>query len=192
VWSTMTEKIKCNTAILEAFVDFDREVSVIVCRGFDGSKCTFPVCENKHSNHILKETTLPAQILESTHKEAEHAALTIAEGIGLIGIIAVEMFVTKEGKILVNELAPRPHNSGHWTIEGCETSQFEQLVRTICGLPLGSTKTRAKKIKMLNLLGKEIDDWKLHLQVPNSHLHIYGKIGALEGRKMGHVTVLEQ
>jgi len=191
VWKTMAEKMKCREAILEAFVDFEKEVSVLVARTIDGAKTTFPVCENRHSHHILAETTVPALISESTKEEAESAALVIAEGIKLVGVLAVEMFVTKQGKILVNELAPRPHNSGHWTIEGAVTSQFEQLVRTICGLPMGSTMLRSKKVRMLNLLGKEVDAWQDYLATPNAHLHLYGKSEALEGRKMGHVTILE-
>jgi len=191
VWKSMTEKMDGSQTILESFVDFEKEISVIVSRGIDGKMCTFPIGENKHSNHILKETNVPpAQLQENTVKEAEQAAILIAEGLNLIGVLAVEMFVNKDGTILVNEMAPRPHNSGHWTIEGCETSQFEQLIRSICGLPLGGTKMRSHKVTMMNLLGKEINSWRSYLEIPNSHLHIYGKKEPLDGRKMGHVTCL--
>jgi len=188
VWTEMSRNTK--EAILEKYVDFEKECSVIVCRGLLGSTVTFPVVENHHENHVLKETFVPAEIEDSICSVAQQAAVAIAEKIDLVGIMAVELFITKNGKVLVNELAPRPHNSGHWTIEGSYTSQFEQLVRCICGLPLGSTKLLAKKIIMKNLLGNDINTWKTYLQQENAHLHIYGKAETRDGRKMGHVTIL--
>jgi len=191
IWKEFCEKVgENNNSILEAFVDFQCEVSVIVVRGFDGDISTFPVVENIHENHILKETHVPALVSESVAKKADEASRIIAKGIGLVGVLAVEMFVTKDEKVMVNELAPRPHNSGHWSIEGCVTSQFEQMVRGICGLPLGSTKLAAKRIVMTNLLGNEIDQWKNLLSKEGVHLHLYGKTEAKPGRKMGHVTAL--
>lgn len=189
------EQVKSDSGILEAFVNFKMEISVIVARGFEENSSihyikTFPVVENRHEHHILKETHVPASISPKLQEEAQTIAKKLAEEIDLIGILAIEMFVTNDDRILVNETAPRPHNSGHWTIEGANTSQFEQLVRSICGLPLGDTTPKANKIKMKNLLGDEINQWKEYLKQPNTHLHVYGKKEIKEGRKMGHVTTL--
>lgn len=192
-WRAVSD-VKSDSGILEAFVNFSMEVSVIVARGFEEGSTkkqviAYPVVENRHEHHILKETHVPAEISDDLRKQALNAAINIAENIGLVGLMAIEMFVT-QGRILVNETAPRPHNSGHWTIEGANTSQFEQLVRAICGLPLGDPTPRAKKIVMKNLLGKEVLEWKNYLTNPRAHLHIYGKEEVREGRKMGHVTTL--
>ena len=176
--------------ILEAFVDFQCEVSVIVARGADGALAGYPPVENRHVNHILDTTIAPATLPPDTARAAETIARTIATRLDLVGVIAVEMFVTKDGKVLVNELAPRPHNSGHWTIDACATSQFEQLVRAICGLPLGSTERHADAV-MKNLIGDEVETWGDALTDPTAHLHLYGKRVTLPGRKMGHVTRLQ-
>jgi len=181
--------IERNPAILEGFVKFRREISVIVARGVDGSMATYDPVENRHVDHILDTTVAPAPIPLRTARAATRAATRIAENIGLIGLIAVEMFEAPGGAILVNELAPRPHNSGHWTIEGAETSQFEQLVRAVTGLPLGPTTRRGNAL-MKNLVGSEIEAWPSLVAEPGFHVHLYGKAEARAGRKVGHVTRL--
>jgi 5-(carboxyamino)imidazole ribonucleotide synthase len=178
-----------TVGILEGFVDFRCEVSVIVARGQDGNLAVYPPVENRHVNHILDTTIAPASLPTETAAEAERIARHIAEQLDLVGVLAVEMFVTKPGALLVNELAPRPHNSGHWTIDACLTSQFEQLVRAICGLPLGSTERHADAV-MTNLIGKDVAKWREALDDPNAKLHFYGKSKVRPGRKMGHITRL--
>jgi len=178
-----------SAGILEGFVDFACEVSVIVARGQHGSLAVYPPVENRHVNHILDTTVAPARLPAETAAEAERIARHIAERLDLVGVLAVEMFVTKSGALLVNELAPRPHNSGHWTIDACMTSQFEQLVRAICGLPLGSTEHHADAV-MTNLIGKDVAKWREALDDPQAKLHLYGKSKTRPGRKMGHVTRL--
>jgi 5-(carboxyamino)imidazole ribonucleotide synthase len=175
--------------ILEKFVDFQCEVSVIVVRGADGVMAAYPPVENRHVNHILDTTVAPASLPPETAREAESIAQDIAARLDLVGVLAVEMFVTKDGRLLVNELAPRPHNSGHWTIDACATSQFEQLVRAVCGLPLGSTERHSDAV-MKNLIGDEIAAWRDAIVDPTARLHLYGKREILPGRKMGHVTRL--
>lgn len=175
--------------ILEDFVNFRCEVSVIVARGADGAMATYPPVENRHVNHILDTTIAPASVPPDTAREAEQIARDIAARLDLVGVIAVEMFVTKDARILVNELAPRPHNSGHWTIDACAASQFEQLVRVICGLPLGSPERYADAV-MKNLIGDEVETWRDAIAEPAARLHLYGKRETLPGRKMGHVTRL--
>ncbi|MBL8669164.1 MAG: 5-(carboxyamino)imidazole ribonucleotide synthase [Alphaproteobacteria bacterium] len=176
-------------AILEAYVNFACEVSVIVARGLDGRMQAFPPAENVHRDHILWTSTVPARVSPLVLAQAERAARTIAERLDLVGLIAVEMFVGHDGRVLVNELAPRPHNSGHWTMDACRTSQFEQLVRAICGLPLGSVE-RHSDVVMTNLIGAEVDTWRAVLAEPDAKLHVYGKAEARPGRKMGHVNRL--
>jgi 5-(carboxyamino)imidazole ribonucleotide synthase len=175
-----------DDAILEGFVDFAREISVVLTRGQDGAIATYPAVENRHRNHILSETIAPAAISPAAAAEAERIATTIAADLDYVGVLAIEMFETRDGSLLVNELAPRPHNSGHWTIEGAATSQFEQLVRAICGLTLGSTAWRPAR--MVNLIGDDVLDWGKYVADPGAHLHLYGKAEARPGRKMGHVT----
>jgi 5-(carboxyamino)imidazole ribonucleotide synthase len=175
--------------ILESFVDFQCEVSVIVARGGDGAVAFYPPVENRHVGHILDTTIAPASLPPETAREAEATARDIAARLDLVGVLAVEMFVTRDGGLLVNELAPRPHNSGHWTIDACATSQFEQLVRAICGLPLGSTERHADAV-MKNLIGDEVSTWRDAIADPTARLHLYGKRTTRPGRKMGHVTRL--
>lgn len=179
------------SAVLEGYIEFQREVSVIVARGVDGRDAAFPVVENEHRDHILYRTTVPvrAGLSQSAQDRAVDVARRIAAGLELVGVLAVEMFVVGKDdvEILVNELAPRPHNSGHWTIEGSETSQFEQLVRAACGLPLGPIG-KVARCQMTNLIGKEIDGWADYVAKEGAHLHLYGKLEARDGRKMGHVT----
>ena len=173
--------------ILEGFVDFHCEVSAIVARSLDGNTAAFDVVENRHEHHILATTTAPASISDDLAREAQTMAAKLATALDMVGLLAVEMFVTSDGRLLVNELAARPHNSGHWTIDACHTSQFEQFVRAVCGLPLGDP-TRHSDAVMTNLLGDEIDNWADLLANPADHLHLYGKAEARPGRKMGHVT----
>ncbi|PRP82888.1 phosphoribosylaminoimidazole carboxylase, ATPase subunit [Planoprotostelium fungivorum] len=186
-WEKM-ESVKSESAILEGFVNFTMEVSVLVARTLDGQKKTFPVVENRHENHILKQTIVPAQVSEETKKKATDIALAIAEAFDLVGLVAVEMFIKADGSVVVNEMAPRPHNSGHWSIEGCQTSQFQQHIRAVCGLPLGDTEPLGEgKWMMENLLGDEINQWMKRLEDGES-VHVYGKPEIKPGRKLGHST----
>src|SRR5205085_2300122 len=179
--------------ILERAIDFEKELSLIVARGPAGEVATFPVCENLHQHHILDITVVPARVSSVVEKSAADLAGAIAEKMALVGILAVEMFVQRDGKLLVNELAPRPHNSGHWTIEGCATSQFEQHVRAVCGLALGSTEI-LRPAAMANLLGNVWrngePNWAAALGTKSVHLHLYGKHEPRPRRKMGHLTAL--
>jgi len=175
--------------ILESFVDFACEISVIVARNGNGAWAAYPAVENKHVAHILDTTIAPARIGAETAMRAEAIARHVAEQLDLVGLLAVEMFVTEGGKLLVNEIAPRPHNSGHWTIDACVTSQFEQLVRAVCGLPLGSVEHHSDAM-MKNLLGSDVARWRDALDDPLAKLHLYGKTEIQPGRKMGHVTHL--
>ena len=175
--------------ILEGFVDFAMEISVILARGLDGSAAAYVPVENRHRRHILDVTVAPATIAPELAAEATAIATRTAAALDLVGLLAVEMFVTRDDRLLVNEIAPRPHNSGHWTIDACATSQFEQFVRAVCGLPLGDPERHADA-EMTNLLGDDIDAWPAILGEPGARLHLYGKREARPGRKMGHVTRL--
>jgi 5-(carboxyamino)imidazole ribonucleotide synthase len=175
--------------ILESFIDFRCEISVVVARGRDGALAAYPPVENRHVNHILDTTIAPARIAPETAAQATGIARHIADRLDLVGVLAVEMFVTRSDAILVNELAARPHNSGHWTIDACATSQFEQLVRAICGLPLGSTEHYCDAV-MTNLIGRDVAKWRAALDDPHAKLHLYGKNRVRAGRKMGHITRL--
>jgi 5-(carboxyamino)imidazole ribonucleotide synthase len=175
--------------ILEAYVDFACEISVIVARSVEGALVCYDPVENRHVRHILDTTIAPARLAPPLRDAAAGVASRIAEALDLVGLLAVEMFVTREGKLLVNELAPRPHNSGHWTIDACLTSQFEQLVRAVCALPLGPTQRHSDAV-MKNLLGDEVLSWPALLADPSARLHLYGKREIRPGRKMGHVTRL--
>ena len=176
--------------VLEKWIPFEKEISVIVTRGTNGESAVFPVSENIHIHNILHESIVPARISDNVKENAIEKAGIIAEHLQLVGTLAVEMFLCSNDDIYINELAPRPHNSGHYTIEACETSQFEQHIRAICGVPLGSTKLLRPAV-MVNILGEhqapiidklpELQDWKVHL---------YGKQEPKEKRKMGHATLL--
>ncbi len=183
------EAIAGAPAILEAIVDFAAELSVVTARGVDGRMASFPAVENRHEHHILRRTIAPAEVTPVIAAEAVALAERVAREIGLVGLLAVEMFLTGDGRLLVNELAPRPHNSGHWTIDACPASQFEQLVRAICGLPLGDPTPLCPAV-MDNLLGEEALAFEALLAEPGARLHLYGKSEARPGRKMGHVTRL--
>ncbi len=178
-----------DIGILEAYVDFAQEISVIVARGVDGTIVVYPPVENQHRNHILDVTIAPARISPAVAMKAEAIGRHIAESMDVIGLIAVEMFATEAGEVLVNEMAPRPHNSGHWTIDACVTSQFEQFVRAVSGMPLGSAERHSDAV-MKNLIGDEAGAWREILAEPGAKLHLYGKAEARPGRKMGHVTRL--
>ncbi|MEQ9111710.1 MAG: 5-(carboxyamino)imidazole ribonucleotide synthase [Rhodospirillaceae bacterium] len=178
-------------AILEGFVKFTKEISVIAARGVDGIVECFEPVENVHKNHVLHSTTAPAQLSSATVKTALSIAARAAEALDLVGIVAVEMFVTSYGGVLVNEMAPRPHNSGHWTLDACSTDQFSQLLRAICGLPLGDTERHSNAV-MTNLLGDEILDLDKYYADPAYQVYVYGKTEARPGRKMGHVTRLSK
>jgi 5-(carboxyamino)imidazole ribonucleotide synthase len=173
--------------ILEAFVPFEREVSVIAARGHDGTVVCFDVTENEHRDHILKFSRVPALVGEDVAAEARRIAETIARKFAYVGVLAVEMFVLADGGILVNEIAPRVHNSGHWTIDGASVSQFEQHVRAVAGWPLG-IPIRHGRVEMTNLIGHEVDDYRRWLTLPGAAVHLYGKTAVRPGRKMGHVT----
>lgn len=175
--------------ILEGFVDLEREISVIVARALDGRTAAYPAVENAHARHILDTTIAPARISEEIAATARACAEKITETLDIVGLLAVEMFVARDGRLLVNEIAPRPHNSGHWTLDACPTSQFEQLVRAVMGLPLGSVERHSDAI-MTNLIGRAVEDWPKLAAEPGACLHLYGKTEAREGRKMGHVTRL--
>ncbi len=189
IWSASS----ADELVLEGAVNFEKEISVLVARDPEGRMATFPVCENIHKNHILDVTVVPARVDPKVETDAAELARTIAEKIELVGLLAVEMFLKANGEILVNELAPRPHNSGHWTIEGCATSQFEQQLRAVCGLPLGATDI-LRPSAMANILGDVWQggepDWESALQVPGVHLHLYGKSEPRPRRKMGHLTAV--
>jgi 5-(carboxyamino)imidazole ribonucleotide synthase len=184
--------------VVERWVEFSNEISVIVARSSTGETRPFPVAENLHAQHILDFSIVPARVNDTVKRDAEVLATAIAEKLGVVGLLAVEMFVTSGGEVLVNELAPRPHNSGHWTIDGCETSQFEQHVRAVCGLPLGGVAVREPTV-MVNILGdawrwrdgkRDADpNWAVILEAPKAKLHLYGKAEPRPGRKMGHFTV---
>lgn len=176
-------------SILEGWVDFICEISVIVARGGDGAMANYPAVENRHVRHILDTTVAPAQLADGVAERAVGIARQIAGELGYVGVLAVEMFVTGDGGVLVNELAPRPHNSGHWTLDACATSQFEQLVRAVCGLPLGDTEHHSAAV-MKNLIGDEVDGWPDYLAEPGARVHLYGKAETRPDRKMGHVTRL--
>lgn len=177
-----------RAAILETFVPFTAEISVIAARGVDGTLLTWPAVENRHRDHILDLTIAPAALPATVTEAATAAARALASGLDVVGLLAVEFFVTDSGAILFNEMAPRPHNSGHWTMEACRVSQFEQQVRATMGLPLGSTVPHHRAV-MRNLIGDDSTAWAELLQGEGS-LHLYGKAESRRGRKMGHVTRL--
>ncbi len=180
-------------AILEAFVDFEREISVVAARGLDGSLGTYGPVANDHRRHILDVSVAPAPVPPALAAEARDLAEAVLHELDVVGVLCVEMFVTREGRLLINELAPRPHNSGHYTIDACVTSQFEQQLRAVCGLPLGST-AQHRPAAMANLLGDlwggGEPDWAAALAHPEVKLHLYGKAEPRPGRKMGHLTAL--
>lgn len=176
-------------AILEGFVPFDREASIVIARSVTGEMAAFDLVENIHTNHILSATLAPARIDPDIAEQAQAIAARIAGALDYIGVLAVEFFIEEDGTLRVNEIAPRVHNSGHWTIEACYASQFEQHIRAITGLPLGDP-TRHSDAIMDNLIGDQAKGWHDIVAEPRAHLHLYGKRAVRPGRKMGHVTRL--
>jgi 5-(carboxyamino)imidazole ribonucleotide synthase len=187
------EAIGRREAILEAFVDLEREISVIGARGVDGAWSHFGPIENAHARHILDVSVAPARVAPGTAALAVDVTRQVMEALAYVGILCIEFFVARDGRLLVNELAPRPHNSGHLTFDACRTSQFEQQLRAICGLPLGSPDL-LQPAAMANLLGDVWEpgepNWAAALMLPDVKLHLYGKSTPRPGRKMGHLTVL--
>lgn len=187
------EALGQKECVLEQRIDLEREISVVLARGEDGQITAFPVAENVHINGILHSTTVPSAAAETQQHAAIEMASKIADGLNYVGTMAVEFFVSKQGEIIANEIAPRPHNSGHYTLDACRTSQFEQQVRMLCGLPAGSPKL-ISPVVMINLLGdvwgNSQPDWDKLLNQPDIKLHLYGKREARAGRKMGHFNVL--
>ena len=178
--------------VLEQRVDLACEVSVVLSRTLDGAVTCFPVAQNTHANGILDVSIAPAAVSTAVANEAIAAAKSIADGLDYCGVLAIEFFVTTDGRVLVNEMAPRPHNSGHYTLDACDTSQFEQQVRMICGLPAGSCRQHSP-VAMWNILGDIWPEageppWDALLALPQAKLHLYGKLEARPGRKMGHVN----
>jgi 5-(carboxyamino)imidazole ribonucleotide synthase len=189
IWADLGTK----SAILEAFVPFEREISVIAARSASGDVECFDVTENEHRDHILKISRAPAAIPDALAKQAREVAEKIANALDYVGVLAVEMFVLVDdtgARILVNEIAPRVHNSGHWTLDGASISQFEQHIRAIAGWPLGKP-VRHGPVTMTNLIGDEILEYEQWLTVPGATVHLYGKGPPRPGRKMGHVTLVE-
>jgi 5-(carboxyamino)imidazole ribonucleotide synthase len=186
-WAAM----KDQPSILESFVTFQSEVSVIAARGLDGEFRAFDVTENEHRNHILHRSVAPARIASKAATDAIELTRRIAERLDYVGVFAIEFFAVdyaRQEVLYVNEMAPRVHNSGHWTMDGCDTSQFEQHIRAIAGWPLGSTKMTAPGAEMINLIGDDIHIWPAIASEPGTALHHYGKKDARAGRKMGHVN----
>jgi 5-(carboxyamino)imidazole ribonucleotide synthase len=187
-------KLRGAPAVAEELVRFAREISVILARGLGGEVRIYPIAENVHRRHILHTTRAPAPIAADQRARAEQIAVTVAEALGHVGVIAVEMFELADGRLLVNEIAPRTHNSGHYTYGACATTQFEQHVRAICGLPLGDPRALSGAV-MVNLIGDLWQDgppaWQAVLRRPEARLHLYGKDAPAPGRKMGHVLLLD-
>ncbi|MGM7683274.1 5-(carboxyamino)imidazole ribonucleotide synthase [Cytobacillus sp. Hm23] len=176
--------------VLEAWISFEKEISVIVSRSMAGEVKAFPVAENIHVDNILHQSVVPARTTDKIVNEAHQIAINLAETLQMVGTLAVEMFVTKEGKIFINELAPRPHNSGHYTMEACKTSQFEQHIRAICNLPLGETDLLTPVV-MMNILGEHVEAVMNNItKFTTCKLHLYGKKEAKVKRKMGHINIL--
>jgi 5-(carboxyamino)imidazole ribonucleotide synthase len=188
------ESIGRVPAVLEAFVPFEREVSVVAARGVDGRVADYGVIENRHRNRILDVSIAPAHVPASVAQQAREMARAVLEALDVSGVLCVEFFVEAGGRLLINELAPRPHNSGHLTFDASLTSQFEQQLRAVCGLPLGATDL-LRPAAMANLLGdlwsEGEPDWRAACARPNLKLHLYGKLAARPGRKMGHLTALD-
>jgi 5-(carboxyamino)imidazole ribonucleotide synthase len=187
------QAIQGQEAILEAFVDFACEVSVVAARGLDGAFAHYGVIENAHRHRILDVSVAPAAVSPRIAMEAVEVTHSILETLDVVGVLCVEFFLTRDGKLLINELAPRPHNSGHLTFDACVTSQFEQQLRAVCGLPLGSTEQH-RPAAMANLLGDlwqhSEPNWAAACAFPEVKLHLYGKLTPRPGRKMGHLTAL--
>lgn len=186
-WNALNSDI----VIIEQVIDFECEISVIVARDINGNMETYGPCLNDHANHILSKTTLPAPVSDTTAADAIEAAKNLAEAVNLVGVLALELFVTKDGRILANEIAPRTHNSGHWTIDACAVSQFENHVRTVCGMDVAPAG-RHSDVIMLNLIGDEVKNIAEYEGRDDAHIHLYGKDEIRPGRKMGHINILKE
>ncbi|WP_309606352.1 5-(carboxyamino)imidazole ribonucleotide synthase [Phenylobacterium sp.] len=173
--------------IVEAACDFVRELSIIAARGRDGATAVYPLAENHHDHGILRRSLAPARADQALNDQAERIAARVLAGLDYVGVIGIELFEMADGRLLVNEIAPRVHNTGHWTQDGCQVDQFEQHIRAVAGWPLGPTAAIAQ-VEMLNLLGDEVDAWRKFAAEPETRLHLYGKRGAKPGRKMGHIN----
>jgi 5-(carboxyamino)imidazole ribonucleotide synthase len=173
--------------IVEAPADFVRELSIIAARGRDGATVVYPLAENHHENGILRRTMAPAARAAGLLDQAERIAAKVLAGLDYVGVIGIELFELKDGRLLVNEIAPRVHNTGHWTQDGCQVDQFEQHIRAVAGWPLAPARAIAS-VEMLNLLGEEVHAWPKYAAEPDARLHLYGKREAKPGRKMGHVN----
>lgn len=187
------DSLKTDEAILEGFVDFESELSVVAARGLNGDFVSYGPIGNTHANHILDVSVCPAGLPQKLNEEAVAMARSVLEALNVVGVLCVEFFLTRDGRLLINELAPRPHNSGHLTIDACVSCQFEQQVRAVCGLPLGSPRQHSAAA-MVNLLGDVWEGgtprWEAALAMADVRLHLYGKQWPRPGRKMGHLTAL--
>ena len=188
--ATTFEALGGVPVILEAPAEFVRELSIIAARGRDGATAIYPLAENHHESGILRRSLAPALVSSDLADQAERIAARVLSGLGYVGVIGIELFELRDGRLLVNEIAPRVHNTGHWTQDGCEVDQFEQHIRAVAGWPLGPTVPHAR-VEMLNLLGDEADAWAKLAHEPETRLHLYGKRAAKPGRKMGHVNKLK-
>jgi 5-(carboxyamino)imidazole ribonucleotide synthase len=182
-------RIGAKPAILEARAAFVRELSVIAARARDGAMAAYPLAENHHEHGVLRRSIAPAEVSPATQAEAERIAFTLMHALDYVGVIGVELFELADGTLLVNEFAPRVHNTGHWTADGCEVDQFEQHIRAVAGWPLGPTAPLAR-VEMTNLLGADAHDWESLAADPTARVWLYGKRDAAPGRKMGHVNRL--
>lgn len=186
-WAAIGE----NPAILEGFARFERELSIIAARGLNGEVRAYPLSENTHADGILKETEAPAEAEDATRQKAFAIAVALLEALDYTGVLGVELFDLGGGELLVNEIAPRVHNTGHWTMDACACDQFEQHVRAVAGWPLGDPEPHSPA-RMINLIGENAHDWKRWLTEPGAVLHLYGKREVRAGRKMGHVNIIER
>jgi 5-(carboxyamino)imidazole ribonucleotide synthase len=182
-WQT----VGARSSILEARAPFKRELSIIAARGWDGRCAVYPLGENVHAGGVLRTTVAPARIDDRTRRAAGRIARAVLEGLDYVGVIGIELFDLGGGRLLVNEIAPRVHNTGHWTQDGCVCDQFEQHIRALAGWPLGPTTAHAR-VEMTNLLGDDVNKWDALSAKPDARLHLYGKAEARKGRKMGHVN----
>lgn len=180
-----------NPAILEGFARFEREMSILAARGLNGEIRAYPLSQNTHGGGILKETVAPAEAEEATRQKAFAIAVALLEALDYVGLLAVELFDLGDGELLVNEIAPRVHNTGHWTMDACACDQFEQHVRAVAGWPLGDPQPHSPA-RMINLIGEDAHRWKTWLSEPGAVLHLYGKREVRAGRKMGHVNIIER
>lgn len=183
--------LNTQEAVIEGIIDFDYEVSVIIARDINGGTAVYPTVKNAHKNHILDKTFYPSPLPADLEQQAHDMAEKIAQKVALVGVLALELFVTKDGQLLANEIAPRTHNSGHWTIDACTTSQFDNHVRCVCGLPVGAPAPHSHA-EMHNLIGDDIERLDEYMATQGAHIHLYGKTEARVGRKMGHVTILKK